>query len=109
MTFYEGIKAYIDPVQVAPDNYKVLLENEHVRVLEMTVKAGETDNMHSHPSETVHFLQGGKFRNHLPDGETAELEPPDGFVMWHEGWTHRVENIGTSDIRAIIVESKQGT
>jgi hypothetical protein len=25
----------IDPVQAAPDHYNVLLENEHVRVLEM--------------------------------------------------------------------------
>jgi hypothetical protein len=26
--------------------------------------------------------------------------------MWHEAWTHRVENVGETDIRAIIVESK---
>jgi hypothetical protein len=29
--------------------------------------------------------------------------------MWHEPWTHRVENVGTTDIRAIIVETKNGT
>lgn len=46
-------------------------------------------------------------RLHLPDGETAEAEFPDGGVMWHEEWTHRVENIGTSDITAIIVEGKK--
>jgi hypothetical protein len=26
--------------------------------------------------------------------------------MWHEAWTHQVENIGGTDIRAVIVESK---
>jgi hypothetical protein len=28
-------------------------------------------------------------------------------VMWYEDWTHRVENVGTSDIQAIIVEARQ--
>jgi hypothetical protein len=41
--------AYINPVEVSPDNYKVL-ESDHVRVLEMNLKAGEKDEMHSHPS-----------------------------------------------------------
>lgn len=97
---------YIDPVKVSPRNYRVLLENEHVRVLEMNLTAGEADKMHSHPSETVYFISGGRVRVHLPDGATPELELPDGFVMWHEAWTHRIESIGTSDIKAIIVESK---
>ena len=100
--------AYIDPVQVSPNNYKVLLENDHVRVLEMNLKAGEKDEMHSHPSETVYFVKGSKVRFHLPDGETAEAEAPDRGVIWHEEWTHQVENIGSSDIQAIIVEDKRG-
>lgn len=98
---------YIDPVQASPKNYKSLLENDHVRVLEMSLRAGEMDEVHSHPSETVYFIKGSKARIHLPDGGTAELEIPDGHVMWHEEWTHQVENIGSADILAIIVESKQ--
>jgi quercetin dioxygenase-like cupin family protein len=98
--------AYIDPVHASPANYRVLLENEHVRVLEMDLRAGTTDHPHSHPSETVYFKQGGKVRIHLSDGNEVEADLPDGHVMWHEPWTHRVENIGTSDILAVIVESK---
>ncbi len=98
--------AYIDPVSVSPGSYRSLLENDRVRVLEMTLPAGQADEMHSHPCETVYFVSGGKVRLYLPDGVTAEAEFPDGGVMWHEPWTHRVENIGPSDIRAIIVESK---
>jgi quercetin dioxygenase-like cupin family protein len=97
---------YIDPVQVSPTNYRVLLENERVRVVEMSLKAGEMDETHSHPAETVYFVTGGRVRLHLPDGGTAEAEFPDGGAMWHEPWTHRVENIGTSDITAIIVEDQ---
>ena len=98
---------YIDPVQVSSHNYRSLLENEQVRVLEMTLKAGETDTTHSHPSETVYFIKGTKVKIHLADGDSMEAEIPDGHVMWHEEWTHRVENQGTSDILAIIVEAKQ--
>lgn len=100
--------SYIDPVSVSPAHYKTLLENEHVRVLLMDLKAGEKDEVHSHPSETVYFVKGGKAKISLPDGNAQEVEIPDGHVMWHEEWTHQVENIGSSDIVAIIVESKGG-
>ena len=100
---------YIDPIEVSPSNYRVLLENDRVRVLEMSLKAGEKDEMHSHPAETVYFIQGSQVRVYLPDGGTAEVEFPDGGVMWHEEWTHQVENIGSADLRAVIVESKTGS
>jgi beta-alanine degradation protein BauB len=102
------MEKYIDPVQSSPSHYRTILENDHIRALEMIVPAGQSDNEHSHPNETVYFVQGGKVRLHLEGGETAEAQFPDGHVMWHEPWTHRVENIGDRDIRAIIVESKNG-
>jgi mannose-6-phosphate isomerase-like protein (cupin superfamily) len=97
----------IDAAQASPNHYTVMLENEHVRVLDMHLPAGQVDNTHSHPSETVYFIHGGDARIHLPDGQAVELEIPDGHIMWHEAWTHRVENIGSSEIRAIIVESRR--
>ena len=97
---------YIDPVQVSPAHYRLLLENDAVRVLEMSLGVGQRDETHSHPAETVYFVRGGQARIHLEDGSAANVDLPDGHVMWHESWTHRVENAGTTDIRAIIVESK---
>jgi quercetin dioxygenase-like cupin family protein len=97
---------YIDPVAVAPGHYRTLLENEHVRVLAMDLGPGRRDAEHSHPEETVYFLRGGRLRIHLPSGEPIEAELPDGHVMWHEAWTHSVENLGDTAISAIIVESK---
>lgn len=98
--------AYIDPIEASPRNYRLLFENERVRVLEMTLKAGEIDEPHSHPSETVYFVTGSKVKVHVPEGEAMDAVFPDGGVMWHEPWTHRVENVGSSDLRAIIVENK---
>ena len=97
---------YIDPVEVSPSSYKPLFENDEVRVLEMSLRAGEKDEVHSHPSETVYFVKGGKVKIRLPNGAAMEADIPDGHVMWHEPLTHQVENVGSSDIKAIIVESK---
>ena len=99
--------AYIDPVQVSPRNYKVLLENDQVRVLQMDLKAGEKDNQHSHPAETAYFIKRGKAKIHLADGGVIDAEIPDGHTMWSDAWTHTVENVGTTDIQAIVVESKR--
>ena len=97
---------YIDPVIVSPDHYKTLLENDSVRVVEMNLGAGQQDELHSHPAETVYFISGSKVRIRLTDGNVVEAEVPDGHVMWNEAWTHQVENVGNTPVRAIIVEDK---
>jgi beta-alanine degradation protein BauB len=96
---------YIDPAKVSPSNYKVLFENEEVKVIEMSLKVGEKDEEHSHKTECVYFISGGKVKVTV-GGESQELEIPDGHVMWHEPWTHQVENIGSTDVKAIIWEKK---
>ena len=98
--------AYIDPIESSPKNYKLLFEDDKHRVLEMSLKAGEKDNEHSHPAEVVYFISGGSAKITLPDGQVMEAELPDGHVMAADGWTHTVENTGDKDIRAIIFEIK---
>lgn len=97
---------YIDPISVSPKNYRLLLEDGGFRMVEMWLPAGTSDIEHSHPHEMVYFITGGKARVHLPDGQSVELEIPDGHAMKHEPWTHRVENIGTTNIKAILFERK---
>ena len=47
------------PEEVSPDVYKVLLDNEDVKVLEVTFEPGQSDNMHDHYPVTFYLLQGG--------------------------------------------------
>ena len=96
---------YIDPVEVSPNEYRTVLEQNGIRLVEMVIPPGASDTEHSHPTETVYFIAGGKLRIHLPDGASQDLEVPDGFAMQHEAWTHRVENIGEAEIRAVIFEN----
>ena len=51
-----------DAVKIAPTVYKPLLDNERVRVLEATVKPGETVPFHSHPDYSAYFIEGGLAR-----------------------------------------------
>ena len=97
----------IDPVESSPDNYKVLLENEHVRMLEMIVTAGGSDNKHSHPYETVYFITGGKTSIVDENGDTMEAELSGGATKWHPAWKHQVTNTGDTEIRAFIFDSKK--
>lgn len=98
--------AYVDPVAVSPECYRIVLEDPRSRLLMMTLPAGKSDAEHSHPHEMVYFLHGGKLRIHAPGEAPVELEVPNGHSMEHEPWTHRIENIGTTEIKALIFERK---
>ena len=49
-----------DAVSVAPDHYKVLFENDRVRVLETRYGAGQTSTLHSHPDLVAVALTPGQ-------------------------------------------------
>jgi beta-alanine degradation protein BauB len=69
-----------DPAKVAPNNYKVLLENDRVRMLEYQDKPGEKVTMHSHPAYMAYILSPGKVKFTSPDGKTTEGEQQSGQV-----------------------------
>lgn len=95
-----------DVVKVAPGQFKVLLENEHVRVLEFRMKPGDKQGMHTHPA-TVHIeLTPNKVRVSYPDGKTVVLEGKQGEAIWVGPVKHTVENIGNNEIHGYIVELK---
>jgi len=89
----------------SPEQYQVLLENDKVLVLKMTLKPGESDHWHKHNAETVYFQSGGKATITTVKGAKT-LDIADGFTMWHDTWEHQVSNVGESTIVAIIVEAK---
>ena len=96
-----------DPVKVAPKAFKVLLENDRVRVLEYRAKPGEKEPMHSHPDSFVYSLSPYKIKVNFPDGTTDMRKGKAGEAIWQEAETHSSENMGTADARALIVELKE--
>jgi quercetin dioxygenase-like cupin family protein len=107
LLFVAGYKAAAqDPVQVNGKFIHVKLDNSRVRVFESLLQPGEKEQMHSHPAYVTYVIAGGKIRNHLADGKTAEAELKTGDVLFREPLTHWAENIGTTPVDVLLVELK---
>ena len=96
------------PEEVSPDVYKVLLDNEEVKVTEVTFKPGQGDEMHQHGVMSIYGITGGKLQNTSPDGTLREMEVADGFVGHRNTvTTHQMKNIGDTTVKVILVEHKK--
>ena len=96
-----------DPVKLSPQYYKVLIDNDEMRVLEFRCKPGEKEAMHSHPRGFVYGLEDAKIRVSFPDGKSEESVIKKGEARWRDPLTHAVENIGTTEAHVIAVELKK--
>ena len=96
-----------DAVAVNPDIYKVLFENEEIRVLELTWEPGEREAMHSHPKYCIVTKQGGTLRIHTEGNEPryAEVEVDQPRCVGPVT-AHWAENVGDTTVRVIAVEYK---
>lgn len=95
-----------DPLPVYPDNYKVIVENDRVRVLDFMLRKGAKENSHSHPAHVVYVVSPFKIRFTFPDGRTAFRQARAGDVLFSEAVTHSTENIGPGEAHGILVELK---
>lgn len=107
LTFMAPLVRAQDIVQVAPKNCKVLLDNDHVRVVRVVTKPGEKIETHSHPANIVYAMTSAKVKFTSADGKTEERELKAGQAVWSDAVTHSTENIGTSESRALVIELKK--
>jgi quercetin dioxygenase-like cupin family protein len=95
-----------DAAKVDAKHYKVVFENDQVRVLRITYGPHEKGIMHSHPAGVVVFLNDTKGKFTMPGGKTQEVSAKAGTVQWSEPTTHQPENIGDKEFEVIQVELK---
>lgn len=95
-----------DPLPLYPGNYKVLVENDRVRVLDFRLGKGATERSHSHPAHVVYVVAPFEVRFTFPDGRTGIRKAAAGDVLFSEAVTHATENIGGSEAHGILVELK---
>ncbi len=101
-------QSFQDPILTDSDKYKVIFENEHVRVLDYQDKPGEKTNKHGHPSFLLYALSPFKRNIHLEDGKILVREFETGDIIWSEEQIHIGENVGETDSHALIMEFKDG-
>jgi quercetin dioxygenase-like cupin family protein len=94
-----------DPAAVAPGNYDCTFENQHTRVCEVTIAPGAKIPKHSHPQHLIHVISPGKLRiTDVKTGKAEEAEFTAGQSVWIPAVTHHAENIGDTQIKALLIE-----
>lgn len=92
-----------------PRAAKIVLDNEHVRAVEFTLKPGQSLPMHKGQPRAVYSLSDYKIL--WTEGETAATERTweKGEVHWHDAVPHAVENVGATTARYLVVSRKETT
>lgn len=94
-----------DPTVTNPDNYRVLWENEFVRVLEYLDEPGTRTTPHDHPNSVMVTLSS--FSRRLSAGDrTFDTSLPVGQAVWLPAQRHSGENTGDTPTHTILVELK---
>lgn len=96
-----------DVMKAAPNHYKVLVDNEHVRVVQNTLAPGDKDTLHTHPAGWYYVTAAGKMKVTTAGGKVSYWEPKQGDSGWMEAEAaHTSENVGSTTMSFILVEVK---
>lgn len=95
-----------DAVQTDSDKYKMIFENDCVRVLDYQDAPGEKTHQHAHPAFVLYALSPFKRSITLPDGKILQRQFKQGDVMWSDSQTHVGANNGETPTHVILVEMK---
>ena len=92
----------LDPVATNPEHYRVLFENDRVRVLGYADVPGDATTPHDHPDSVMVTLTGFE-RRRVPPLPSATCRPA-GAAVWLPAQRHRGENIGSTPTQVVLVE-----
>lgn len=100
-------KGPVDALVSSPGNFKLLLDNDQVRVLQYTLLPGARDKWHTHPPRVGHVLSGAKIRVTHADGSQQDYDEKTGDTYWGEfSPLHDTLNTGQTPYVALLVEVK---
>ena len=87
-------------------HYKVVLDNEYVRILKVSYGPKEKSVLHQHPDAVAVSLTGMQGKFTLADGKSENRSFKAGETRWSPAETHTPENAGTKPFEVILVELK---
>jgi quercetin dioxygenase-like cupin family protein len=104
----------LDAMLAAPEHHSILLENEHVRVLDTRLAPGESTPVHAHGwPAALYVLSWSDFVRKdsqgtiILDSRQAQMRASPGDAFWGSALAaHSVTNVGTSLLHIIAVEIK---
>ena len=89
--------------------YRVLFENDAVRIVDHQLETGGTEPEHTHAPMLAYFVQGATVAITEADGSTSEATIPTGAFLGADNlrwWTHSLENTGDTPLHSILIELK---
>jgi beta-alanine degradation protein BauB len=95
-----------DPTETDPDRYKVVFENDRVRVLEYRDRPGDRTSPHRHPDSVMYTLSAFE-RRLIHDGQHRDVKLEPGRVSWLAAQEHSGENTGSTETHVLFVELKE--
>jgi len=96
----------MDPIEVSPELYSTVFENDRVRVLKYRDVPGDCTKPHIHPDSVMVTLSS--FRRRISaGGRSVEVELPAGEARWVGAQEHSGENIGDTETVSIFIELKE--
>jgi hypothetical protein len=95
-----------DPTSTDPDKYRVIFENDRVRVLEYRDEPGQATSPHAHPDSVMYTLSSFERRLVAESGESRDVSLAAGEVRWLDAQTHSGENTGQTPTHVLFVELK---
>ena len=102
-----GGQGHRDPLKVGGSTYKLVLENERVRAMEVRFAPGQSIGLHDHPDHLVYVLAGGKLKITREDGQAQEPELKEGQALWIPAEAHKAANTGDTEVRLLVVELRE--
>jgi len=97
----------LDVLKVIPENYKLVLENPFVRVLEARIPPGTEEKPHRHlRGVSVCLTEYTLESRTLPDGQWVRNDRKVGTTYWSDASLHQVRNVGKTESHTIRVELK---
>lgn len=95
-----------DPTVTDPGLYRVVFENDRVRVLEYRDQPGDETHPHRHPDSVMVTLSS--FQRRVSAGDrSVDVDLTAGTVRWVGAQEHSGQNSGTTPTHAIFVELKE--
>ncbi len=104
----EAVEAQ-DAAKSDPRNYRVVLENDKVRVLDYTSHPGTGvcgAGRHSHPAHVTVQMSPVQVRVTEADGKARLIDVPAGALFYEPAIVHTTENLGGTIARAYVIEIK---
>ncbi|MBB3082205.1 cupin domain-containing protein [Geodermatophilus sabuli] len=95
-----------DPTVTDPGAYRVVFENERVRVLEYTDEPGYRTKPHRHP-DSVMITMNSFCRRLYGSGREVDVELHAGTARWVSAQEHSGENTGSTPTHSFFVELKE--